>query len=131
MSSESIALSGTATARCSILEKAYGYLAKLLSVAMLIGLQPTSLPGQSHIAEPALNLGDTSFLDAPALPGFVLEQIADGTRAGRIVDATGNTIPGAVNSLSGLTHFAWIAHKGIFGAWYGAEVVVAAADVDA
>ena len=80
MSSESIALSGTATARCSILEKAYGYLAKLLSVAMLIGLQSTSLPGQSHVAEPALNLGDTSFLDAPALPGFVLEQIADGTR---------------------------------------------------
>jgi hypothetical protein len=89
---------------------------------------------ETHVAEPALNLGDTSFLDAPAFPGFVLEQIADGTRAGRIVDATGNTIPaaGSVNSLSGLTHFAWIAHKPlIFGAWYGAEIVVAAADVDA
>ena len=104
-----------------------------MCAALLIGLQSTSLPGQSHVAEPALNLGDTSFLDAPALPGFVLEQIADGTRAGRIVDASGNTIPGAgaVNSLSGLTHFAWIAHKGIFRAWYGAEIVVAAADVDA
>ena len=100
---------------------------------MLIGLQSTSLAAQSHVSEPALNLGDTSFLDAPALPGFVLEQIADGTRAGRIVDATGSTIPGAgsVNSLSGLSHFAWIAHKGIFGAWYGAEIVVTAADVDA
>jgi hypothetical protein len=133
MSNESIALSGVGAARRSLLDKVCGWLAKLLSVAMLVGLQPTSLPGQSHVAEPALNLGDTSFLDAPALPGFVLEQIADGTRAGRIVDATGKTIPGAgaVNSLSGLTHFAWIAHKGIFGAWYGNEIVVAAADVDA
>ena len=96
-------------------------------------LFPQTLSAQeTHVAEPALNLGDTSFLDAPAFPGFVLEQIADGEHNGRIVDATGNTIPGAgaVNSLSGLTHFAWIAHKGIFGAWYGAEIVVAAADVD-
>ena len=131
MSSESITLSGAGAARRPLLEMVCGWLAKPLCVAMLIGLQSASLPGQTHVAEPALNLGDTSFLDAPALPGFVLEQIADGTRAGRIVDASGNTIPGAVNSLSGLTHFAWIAHKGIFGAWYGTEIVVAAADVDA
>jgi hypothetical protein len=106
----------------------------LLCAAFAVALLPRPLPAQeTHVPEPAVNLGDTSFLDAPAFPGFVLEQIADGTRAGRIVNATGKTIPaaGSVNSLSGLTHFAWIAHKGIFGAWYGAEIVVAAADVDA
>jgi len=95
MSNESIALSGAGATRRPLLDKVCGWLSKLLCVAMLIGLQSTSLAGQSHVAEPALNLGDTSFLDAPALPGFVLEQIADGTRAGRIVDASGNTIPGA------------------------------------
>jgi hypothetical protein len=113
----------------------------LLRVLLAAGLLPHSLPAQetqvapeAHVAEPALNLGDTTFLDGIAFPGFVLEQIADGDRNPRIVDATGNTIPaaGTVNSLSGLTHFAWIAHKPlIFGAWYGAEIVVAAADVDA
>ena len=107
------------------------FLCALTAAALL----PQTLSAQeTHVAEPALNLGDTSFLDAPAMPGYVLEQIADGEHNGRIVDATGATIPnaGAVNSLSGLTHFAWIAHKPlIFGAWYGAEIVVAAADVDA
>jgi hypothetical protein len=39
---------------------------KLLCVAMLIGVQSISLPGQSrHTSEPAVNLGDTSFLDGP------------------------------------------------------------------
>jgi hypothetical protein len=40
-------------------------MAKLLSVAMLIGVQSISLPGQSrHDSEPAVNPGDTTFLDA-------------------------------------------------------------------
>ena len=78
-----------------------------------------------------MNLGDTSFLDGIAGPGFVLEQIADGGHDGRIVDANGNKVPGSVNSISGLTHFAWLSHKRIAGAWYGMEVVSAAAYVDA
>jgi hypothetical protein len=98
-----------------------------------VGFARQPLLAQTHVAEPALNLGDTSFLDGIAGPGFVLEQIADGGHDGRIVDARGNTVPGtgSVNSISGLTHFAWISHKRIAGAWYGMEVVGAAAYVDA
>src|ERR1700683_903361 len=106
MSSESITLSGTVAARRPLLDKVGGSLAKLLCVAMLIGLHSISLPGQSHVSEPAVNLGDTSFLDALGGPGFVVEQIGDGEHDGTITDSAGNSVPaaGAVNSISGLTH---------------------------
>src|ERR1700730_5202971 len=94
----------------SLLDKVYGWLAKLLCVATLIGVQSISLPGQSrHVSEPAVNLGDTSFLDAPAGPEFVTEQIGDVAHDGTITDSAGNAVPdaGTVNSISGLTHIAW------------------------
>jgi hypothetical protein len=106
---------------------------KLLSVAILIGLQSTSLLGQSHVSEPAVNLGDTSFLDAPAGPGFVAEQIGDAAHDGTITDSSGNAVPdaGAVNSISSLTHVAWLSPKQLLGGWYGVEVVLSAAHVNA
>ena len=105
----------------------------LLCVATLMGLQSISLQGQSHVAEPAIDLGDTSFLDGVAGPGIVVEQIGDGTHDGRIANAEGNTVPdtGSVNSISGLTHIAWLIHKQVLGGWYGTEVVIAAAHVNA
>jgi len=105
----------------------------LLWVAMLIGLQSIPLQSQSHVAEPPVNLGDTSFLDGVAGPGIVVEQIGDGAHDGRIVNAEGNTVPdtGSVNSISGLTHIAWLGHKQVLGGWYGTEVVIVAAHVNA
>jgi hypothetical protein len=110
------------------------FMAKLLlCVVTLIGLQSIPLQGQSHVAEPPVNLGDTSFLDGVAGPGIVVEQIGDGTHDGRIADAEGNTVPdtGSVNSISGLTHIAWLGHKQVLGGWYGTEVVIVAAHVNA
>jgi hypothetical protein len=107
---------------------------KMLRTAMLIGVQSICLPGQSrHLSEPAVNLGDTSFLDAPAGPGFVVEQIGDAAHDGIITDSAGNRVPGAgvVNSISGLTHIAWISTKQFLGGRYGVEVVLAAAHVNA
>jgi hypothetical protein len=100
---------------------------------VLIGLQSISLSGQSHVSEPAVNLGDTSFLDGPAGPGIVAEQIGDAAHDGRITDSIGNAVPGAgaVNSISGLTHIAWISHKQVLKGWYGVEVVLSAAHVNA
>jgi hypothetical protein len=100
---------------------------------MLIALWSTSLAGQNHVSEPPVNLGDTSFLDGPAGPGFVAEQIGDAAHDGRITDAAGDSVPGAgaVNSISSLTHVAWLSHKQVFGGWYGVEVVLSAAHVNA
>ena len=106
----------------SLLDNVYGWLAKLLFVATLIGVQSISLPGQSrHVSEPAVNLGDTSFLDAPAGPGFVVEQIGDAAHDGKITDSAGTAVPGsgAVNSISSLTHIAWLSPKKLLGGWYG------------
>ncbi len=107
---------------------------KLLCLAMLIGVQSISLLGQSrHVSEPAVNLGDTSFLDGLAGPGFVVEQIGDAAHAGRIADSTGNAVPGAgaVNSISGLTHIAWLSRRQFLGGWYGVEVALSAAHLNA
>ena len=109
------------------------HMARLLCVAVLIGLQSISLPGQSHVSQPAVNLGDTSFLDGPAGPGFVAEQIGDAAHDGTITDSAGNAVPGssAVNSISSLMHVAWLSSKKLLGGWYGAEVVLSAPHVNA
>jgi hypothetical protein len=104
----------------------------ILCVALVMMLGGTVMYGQSHVAEPTVNLGDTSFLDGVAGPGIVVEQIGDGAHDGRIANAQGNTVSDAssVNSISGLTHIAWLIHRQVFGGWYGTEVVIAAAHVN-
>jgi hypothetical protein len=105
----------------------------LQCVLFLLLLSATSLVAQTHVAEPAVNLGDTSFLDGIGGPGVVIEAIGDGAHAGSVVDGTGRPIQGAgaVNSISELTHIAWLSHKTVLGGWYGTEVVAAAAHVNA
>jgi hypothetical protein len=102
-------------------------------VLLLILISSTSLVAQTHVAEPAVNLGDTSFLDGIAGPGVVIEEIGDGAHEGTVVDGSGRPIAGAgaVNSISQLTHIAWLAHQTILGGWYGTEVVASAAHVNA
>jgi hypothetical protein len=87
------------------------------SVLLVALLSSASLFAQTHVGQPAVNLGDTSFLDGIAGPGGVIEVIGDGAHDGKVVDGMGRTIPGAdaVNSIGELTHFAWITQKRIFG----------------
>ncbi len=108
-------------------------LKRLQWILFVILLSTASLVAQTHVAEPAVNLGDTSFLDGIGAPGVVMEVIGDGEHAGTVVDEGGKPISGAgaVNSISELTHIAWLTHKTILGGWYGTEVVAAAAHVNA
>jgi hypothetical protein len=105
----------------------------LVCMTVVFGMPSAHLMAQSHVAEPALNLGDTSFLDGLGGPGWVVEQIGDGAHDGRIVGSDGETVRGTgpVDSVSGLTHIAWLSHDKLFGGWYGLEVVAATAHVDA
>src|SRR5271155_976822 len=100
---------------------------------LLILISSTSLVAQTHVAEPAVNLGDTSFLDGIGGPCGIMEEIGDGAHEGTVVDGSGSPIAGAsaVNSISELTHIAWLTHKRILGGWYGTEVVASAAHVNA
>lgn len=86
---------------------------------------------QQHVAEPAVNLGDTSFLDGVAGPGWLIEEIADGGHYGTVVNGSGTPLPGSVNEISGQTHVAWFSNKRFAGGWYGVEVLDEAVDVDA
>lgn len=101
------------------------------AIYMALGLFP--IEAQSHVAEPAVNLGDTSFLDGIGGPGLLIEEIGDGSHSGKVKDSDGHTIAGApaINSLSGLTHIAWLSNRRLIGAWYGVEVVGVAAHVNA
>jgi len=102
----------------------------LLLVALL-SLHSDML-GQQVAPLPSVNLGDTSFLDAIALPGGVLEEIGQGVHDNRTLDSHGvnSSQPTDVNSGAMLVHAAWISDKKLLGAWYGAEVVLSGAYVD-
>jgi len=98
---------------------------------LLLRCQPVY--AQAHVAEPPVNLGETSFLDGIAGPGTLVEQFLDTAHDGTIVGPNGGVVPGtgSVNSVGELTHVAWLAHTRIAGGWYGVEVVGTAAYVDA
>jgi hypothetical protein len=91
----------------------------------------------SHPAQaqqlPPLNLGDTSFLDGIAYPGWMVELVSQGKHDDKALSSTGQQLPGItdVNSGASLVHIAWIMpHPRLLGAWYGTEIVLAGAYVD-
>ncbi len=89
--------------------------------------------GPVHPAEPTVNLGDTSFLDAMGGPGVLVEEIADGDHSGHVTDGAGHAMSDSTdsNSISGNTHVAALSRTRIFGAWYGVEFLQAFAHVNA
>lgn len=106
---------------------------RLGSICVLLLLLCSFCRAQQQAALPAVNLGDTSFLDGIANPGWVVELIGQGVHDDKTLSNTGQPVPGItdVNSGASLLHIAWLAPKPrILGAWYGAEVVVSAAYVD-
>jgi hypothetical protein len=89
--------------------------------------------GQQQAPLPGVNIGDTSFLDGIAFPGWLTEVIGQGERDNKTLSSTGQPVPGItdVNSGVSLLHVAWLApHPRLLGAWYGAEVVLTGAYVD-
>ncbi|HEX4663161.1 MAG TPA: hypothetical protein VH196_02145 [Terriglobales bacterium] len=71
---------------------------RLFCFAAMLFFVKRSLRAQTHVAEPAVNLGDTTFLDGIGAPGFLLEQIADGAYNGRTAGSNGATVPGPGSS---------------------------------
>jgi hypothetical protein len=99
----------------------------------LVSLFSSRAQSQQSPALPAVNLGDTSFLDGIAFPGWVVELIGQGVHDNKTLSNTGQPVPGTtdVNTGSALLHIAWLApHARLFGAWYGVETVLSGAYVD-
>lgn len=78
-----------------------------------------------------MNLGETSFLDARGGPGFMVEEIGDGDHSGTVSNAAGQAMPGASNSISGLSHIVWQSKFHLFRASYAVEALDAAVHVNA
>jgi hypothetical protein len=106
---------------------------RITTCALLIVICTCTALAQVHVAEPPVNLGDTSFLDALGGPGGMIEEIGDGYHSGQVMDSSGKPIAGApaANVTSGLTHVAYLANQRMIGAWYGVEVVASLAHVNA
>jgi hypothetical protein len=108
--------------------------AKVCSIAALLLLMAfIGSPGLAQqVALPAVNLGDTSFLDGVAFPGWVVEEIGQGVHDNRTLSSTGQQLPQStdVNSGASLTHVAWLSHSQFLGAWFGTEIVLSGAYVD-
>src|SRR5260370_8506783 len=80
---------------------------------------------QIHPSEPGVNLGDTSFLDGLAGPGWLVQETVDGYHSTKIADSTGRTTPAIppFNVVTSLSQATYVTKHRIFHAWWGAEVI--------
>ena len=78
------------------------------------------------VAEPQVDLGQTSFLDGEAGSGGLLEIIGDGTTADYFTNPNGEAVPGRNELWSGsvTTHSAYVTNIPLLGGRLGAEALV-------
>jgi hypothetical protein len=105
------------------------FLAILAAAALLTSVSQALA---ADLPLPPVNLGDTSFQDAIAFPGWLVEETFSYYHANQFNDYQGNDRPGAnrVTIMSAVTHVAWISNFRLLGGFYGAEVLVPFADLD-
>ena len=106
------------------------------TLAILVGIGLIFCAGHAPAADvalPPVNLGDTSFQDGIAFPGWLVEETIDYYHAGHFNDSNGTKIPGSnkLTSVSATTHVAYISNFRLLGGFYGAEILLPLADVDA
>lgn len=88
-------------------------------------------PAMAQVSLPPVNLGDTSFLDGVAGPGGLIEETLSVGTARSFRDGRGRraATPRDLSTVSALTHIAYISHQKVFGAYWGAEIVLPVARV--
>jgi hypothetical protein len=86
----------------------------------------------ADIPLPPVNLGDTSFQDGIAFPGWLVEETIGYYHAGQFNDHQGEKVPGSnrLTTVSATTHVAYLSKYKLLGGFYGAEILLPLADVD-
>jgi len=94
-------------------------------------LAPLAPPVAAQVSLPPINLGDTSFLDGVAGPGGLIEETLSVGSARSFRDGRGRkaAAPRDLTVVSALTHIAYLSHLKVFGAYWGAEIVLPVARV--
>jgi hypothetical protein len=102
----------------------------IAAVAVIVAVaEPSSA---ADLALPPVNLGETSFQDGIAFPGWLVEETFIYYHANSFTDSKGDDIPGSnrLTAISAVTHVAWISNFRLLGGVYGAEVLMPIAVLD-
>jgi hypothetical protein len=102
----------------------YLVLFAVLAGSMTANAGPVSLP--------PVNLGQTSFEDGVANPGWFFEEITEYYHAGQFNDSSGAKVPGQneLTTASAITHLSYLSNYKLLGGYVGAEVLVPLVDVN-
>jgi hypothetical protein len=91
-----------------------------------------SLSAAVDVPLPPVNLGETSFQDGIAFPGWLVEETFIYYHADSFTDSNGRDMPGSnrLTTMTAMTHVAWISGFRLLGGFYGAEVLLPLAYLD-
>ncbi|ABQ25476.1 SphA family protein [Geotalea uraniireducens] len=106
---------------------------KTLAILVVIGLLVCAgVSSAADIPLPPVNLGETSFQDGIAFPGWLVEETFDYYHAGQFNNSQGEQISGSnkLTAVSATTHVAYISNFRLLGGFYGAEILLPLVDVD-
>lgn len=103
-----------------------------LSVILGAGLMTLAAPAAGQVSLPAVNLGDSTFQDGIAGPGFMIQGSLSFHDADQFKGGDGETVatPRGGRSTAALAQVAWLSERRFLGAWWGAEVIVPVVRVD-
>jgi hypothetical protein len=95
-------------------------------LALPIVVCAASGQARAQISLPAVNLGDTSFLDAAAGPGWLFEETVSVYEASSFRDDDGDRAPAPddLQAIAVVTHVAYLSEHRLLGANLGAEMLL-------
>jgi hypothetical protein len=101
----------------------------LVSFALLAG---TATVNAGPVSLPPVNLGQTSFEDGVANPGWFFEEITEYYHAGQFNDSGGARVPGQndLTTAAAITHLAYFSTYKLLGGYIGAEALVPLVDAN-